>query len=116
MSAACRCPHCGAPTYHRDRPDAAIETVVHLVAEDFGVRPSDIIAERRGNRKTILAREVAAYLSSVVLDRSAGRVAPVFRRHRSTIDHSLKAIEDRRDDPVFDARLQRLEERLQAAA
>lgn len=91
----------------------SIAMVVRVVAGELGVDAAEIISAERGRRRVVLARQVAAYLCAVSLARaSATRLAPAFRRHRSTIDHALRAIEDRRDDPTFDERLCRLEERL----
>lgn len=97
------------------RAAEAAKKAIGIVARAFRVPPTTLVAETRGGRSIVLARQLAAYLCAVSLGGvSATRTARAMRLHRSTIDHALRAIEDRRDDPVFDERLSRMEMRLQA--
>jgi hypothetical protein len=52
-----------------------------------------------------------AYLACVTLELGKRAVGEAIRRHRTTIGHALAEVEDRRDDPVYDAWLGTLEER-----
>jgi predicted transcriptional regulator len=96
--------------------NGAIKAVVTAVAAELGVDRAIIVAEPRGDSRTVLARQVAEYLAVTALNWSATRVAPFFQRHRSTVDHTLREIEDRRDDPAFDAILTRLTDRIAPVA
>lgn len=92
-----------------------IVAAILLVAAELGVDPAAIVARPHGSDAVVLARQMAAYLCAVSLEiASATKLAPAFSRHRSTIDRARQLIEDRRDDPVFDERLSRMEMRLQA--
>jgi len=37
------------------------------------------------------------------------RIAEVFERHYTTVSHACRLVEQQRDDPVFDAKLLKLE-------
>lgn len=63
---------------------------------------------RGGSQQVSLARRIALYIATTMADvpaRSLGLAAGV---HRSTISHHLEAVEDLRDDPVFDAKIDEL--------
>jgi hypothetical protein len=74
-----------------------------------------IAAATRGSARSALARQVAMYLCHVAGGLSLSRVAEVFGRDRSTIAYACHAIEDRRDDPDFDAWIACLEQAMRAA-
>lgn len=87
----------------------------HAVAYAFGQRPQAIEAPTRGARAVAFARQTAMYLAHVSFGMSLSRVATAFGRDRSTVAHACQVIEDRRDEPVFDARVEQLEAFLRAA-
>lgn len=89
-----------------------VVAAIALVATDFGVDPHAIPG--RGRRVAIvgLARRVAIYLCSVGLDMTPRRVAAAFQCHHSTIELGLGLVEDWRDNPAFDGRMDRLTARL----
>ena len=61
-------------------------------------------AMRKGSRRSmrmVQARHVAAYLMHVELGLSQAATARVLGRHRSTVNNSLRQVEDGRDDPVL---------------
>lgn len=58
------------------------------------------------------SRQLAMYLAHVVLGLTQGQVARGFRRDRRTVAHACRCIEERRDDPAFDAHVAGLEARL----
>lgn len=84
----------------------AIEPAVAAV---FEVEVSDLHGETRGSRRAAFARQVAMYLAHVALGLSLTEVGAIFSRDRTTVAHACAMIEDERDDPVFDARLEQLE-------
>ena len=50
------------------------------------------------------------YLAHVVLGLTYKEVGLLFRRHRTTAAYACQLVEDRRDDPDVDLRLQMLED------
>ena len=100
-------------------PDQMDESRARLtreaVAFAFGIRPEDIDAPTRGASHIALARQVAMYLAHISFDLSLSRVALAFGRDRTTASHACHVVEDRRDDPDFDASLDRLESFLRSA-
>lgn len=98
------------------RPGDVYDRVLATVAGACGTTVGGLAsAERRGAREA-LARHVAIYLLSVVFERPACEIAARFRRHRTIVRYACGRVEDRRDDPAFDRRLRRLEQRLTARA
>ncbi len=49
------------------------------------------------------------YLAHVVTGLNYNEVARLFRRHRTTVAYAIRLVEDLRDDPAIDARLDILE-------
>ncbi len=75
----------------------------------FGLAPGAIFGRTRGSAQNALARQVAMYLSHVALGATLTETARRFGRDRTTVAHACRQIEDRRDDPGFDALLTALE-------
>ncbi|GGE95013.1 hypothetical protein H1W37_04500 [Stappia taiwanensis] len=96
----------GAGAEHR----GAELIVTACVMSAFGVTQEDIDRRSRGPARTALARQVSMYLHHVVLERTLTSVAQTFGRDRTTVAHACRVIEDRRDDPEFEATLSALEE------
>jgi transposase len=106
-----------APKLYRVRIPGSDEAtplgiVTAFVARDRRIDPALIRGRSRGSRDVVDARQLAEYLCVTHLDRPSSQVAPHFGRHRSTVDHALQAMEDRREDPAIDAWLDRLVARL----
>ena len=84
--------------------------VVELaVSRVYQISVEELLAPSRGPAPTALARQVAMYLARVVGGLRFDDVGRVFRRDRTTVAHACTVIENRRDDPVFDMTLDRLE-------
>lgn len=62
------------------------------------------------------ARQIAMYLTHVSFGVTLSEVGRVFGRDRTTASHACHVIEDRREDEVFDACLQRIEAALTGLA
>ncbi|MCB4768955.1 chromosomal replication initiator DnaA [Ancylobacter sp. Lp-2] len=86
-----------------------------LAAENAGVPLHDLLQTRRGRRASASARALAMYLAHVGLGETMGRVARDFRRHRSTVAHACRQIEERREDRRCDDWIDGLERRLRRA-
>jgi len=102
--------------YHRRAQDEARARLARtLVAYTLGVPEQDMDALTRRNARVAFGRQVAMYLAHISFELSLSRVAMAFGRDRTTVSHACHLVEDRRDDPVFDAQLEDLESLLRAA-
>jgi chromosomal replication initiation ATPase DnaA len=84
----------------------AIESAVAAV---FEVGIEELRAPTRGSARAAFARQVAMYLAHVGCGVSLTEVGRLFERDRTTVAHACSLIEDKRDDPDFDYRLDHLE-------
>lgn len=82
--------------------------VALLVADALQVAPQSVVAATRGPRANAHARQAAMYLAHVALGISLTAVGLVFGRDHSTVAHGCQRVEDRRDDPAFDALISEL--------
>lgn len=87
----------------------AFARILYVISDREGVAPSDLLAASRGRARIAAARQLAMYLCHVGAGRSLTDVGLFFGRDRTTVAHACRLIEDRRDDPVFDGRLDELE-------
>jgi hypothetical protein len=84
----------------------AIESAVAAV---FEVGIEELRAPTRRSARAAFARQVAMYLAHVGRGVSMTKVGRLFERDRTTVAHACGLIEDKRDDPDFDYRLDHLE-------
>jgi chromosomal replication initiation ATPase DnaA len=84
----------------------AIESAVAAV---FEVGVEELRGKTRGSARTAFARQVAMYLAHVGCGVSLTEVGHLFDRDRTTVAHACSLVEDKRDDPDFDYRLNHLE-------
>lgn len=82
--------------------------LAELVAVERGVRLKALFQPDRGQAEIALARQLAMYLMHVEYGRLYADVGRFFGRDRTTVSHACAHIEDLRDDPAFDAMLERL--------
>jgi hypothetical protein len=94
------------PAEHRQ----AFRAAVRAAATAFGVAPA-AIAQPRGHVAR-RARRLAAYLTMTAADVPLSCAARLAGCGRGTLYQAVAQIEDRRDDPVFDAFVTSLEERI----
>ncbi|MEZ5829261.1 MAG: helix-turn-helix domain-containing protein [Hyphomicrobiales bacterium] len=80
-----------------------------VVAAVFEVEIHDLCATTRRSPRAAFARQVAMYLAHVVCGLSLTEVGALFARDRTTVAHACEVVEDRRDDPELDGRLEHLE-------
>lgn len=85
------------------------EAIDPAVAAVFGVEIGDLGAATRGSPRAAFARQVAMYLANVVCGLSLSEVGALFGRDRTTVAHACHVVEDGRDDPELDRRLDYLE-------
>lgn len=94
----------------RSRDDRArISVIQQAVAYVFDIPVDEISAPTRRSARASMARQVAMYLAHVGLEMSLSRVGLAFGRDRTTAAYACHRVEDRRDDPEFDAKLDELE-------
>lgn len=93
----------------------ACDRVIALVAREKRVPIRLMRHKSRCRAPTAQARQLAMYLSHVVLGRSLTEIAGAFGRDRTTVSYACALIEDRRDDPLFDEEVSALERRLETA-
>lgn len=98
------------------RPRASAEEtarvrIVHaLVEEMFELACEGRLAPAEArSRARCHSRQIAMYLCRVVLSMRYRAIAGVFGRERSTAIHGCAMVEDRRDDKVYDAFVDRCE-------
>jgi chromosomal replication initiation ATPase DnaA len=75
----------------------------------FEVDIDQLRAPTRGSARTAFARQVAMYLAHVACGVTLTEVGNLFERDRTTVAHACGVVEDRRDDPELDCRLEHLE-------
>lgn len=97
-------------------PPLTILQVSAAVASAFGVPLGGILQPRRAAPRVARARQAAAYLAHVAGGLTIPEVAQGLGRDRTTIIHACGMVEDRRDDPRFDAAIGCLERAMRLAA
>jgi chromosomal replication initiation ATPase DnaA len=68
----------------------------------------------RGSPRAAFARQVAMYLAHISLGASLTEIGSLFERDRTTVAHACALVEDRRDDPELDSKLDYLEQAVSA--
>jgi len=91
------------------------ELIQKIVAESFGVKPSDLKSKRR-TRTVVLPRQVAMYLCRQLAGSSLPEIGNFFGgKDHSTVIHSCKVIEEKREkDPDLKARIEVLIKQLRS--
>jgi len=92
----------------------ACDDVIALIARARQVPIRLLTHPSRCRHETARARQLAMYLSHVVLGRSLTEIGDAFGRDRTTVAHACAVIEDLRDDRQFDAEVTALEHQLEA--
>ncbi len=82
---------------------------VKLSADRYEVTVEDLSAHTRRSPQVARARQVAMYLAHVAFGVPLAEVGTCFGRDRTTVSYACHRIEDRRDDPGFDADLLEME-------
>lgn len=99
----------------RRRDNASARLAAGMASFALDVPLDEILKDTRGAQDAAFARQVAMYLCHVAFELSLSRVAIAFGRDRSTVAHACHAIEDRRDEPMFDGWIGALETALRDA-
>lgn len=94
------------------REEAAFELcecMTDIAAELFNVSSKDIRRAGRSALSVVRVRQIAMYVTHVVLGLSLSDVGRGFGRDRTTVQHACQVIENMRDDAEFDAVIARIE-------
>ena len=91
-------------------------TARRLVAAEFGVAESELARSARCARPVAFARQAAMYMAHVAYQLSYAEVARAFGRERTTVAYACAVVEDARDDPALEARLDKVERRMRDLA
>ncbi|MGD9925198.1 MAG: helix-turn-helix domain-containing protein [Pseudorhodoplanes sp.] len=75
----------------------------------FDVDRNELGAATRGRGVVALARQTGMYLARVAFGMKLTDAGHLFGRDRTTASHACRLVEDRRDDPGFDALLSAIE-------
>ena len=89
--------------------DSLAAQIVGRVARAHGLTVRRLLSRTRGGAEMSGARQLAMYLLHVGMGRPQDAVGLIFRRHPSTVSHACHIVEDRRDDPAFDAEVSEFE-------
>lgn len=87
--------------------------VAELVANHHDIAMPMILNTSRCKKGVARARQLAMYLSHIMLGESLTAVGQAFGRDRTTVSYACALIEDMRDDPAFDAEVSGLEAALE---
>jgi chromosomal replication initiation ATPase DnaA len=101
-------------TRRRHAGPRGCDHVIALVARQKNVPLAMLKNERRNRLPIARARQLAMYLSHVVLGRTLMEIGEVFGRDRTTVSYACALIEDMRDDPQFDDEVSGLERQIEA--
>lgn len=89
--------------------DTSAFAAITLVAAVTGTSLETLVNASRGSRRVCSARHLAMYLVHVAVGRQYLQVARLFGRDRTTVQAACARVEDRREDPAFDAHVSMLE-------
>lgn len=97
------------PTRRRSSGSCNCDDVIALVAKKKNL-PLRTLMHRTRRPAVARARQLAMYLSHVMLGKTLVQVGQAFGRDRTTVSYACALMEDLRDDPAFDAEVTDLEE------
>ena|SRR6218665_1797795 len=98
----------------RGVPRYACNDAIALVARQKKLPIRLLTHKSRSRLPVARARQLAMYLSHVVLGRSLIEIGEAFGRDRTTVSYACALIEDMRDDPRFDDEVSAMERQLEA--
>ncbi|MCX7304514.1 MAG: chromosomal replication initiator DnaA [Hyphomicrobiales bacterium] len=92
----------GRPGTREERALELCEAMIDIAAALFNVAGKDIRQPGRSSLGVSRVRQVAMYVSHVVLKLNMSDIGRAFGRDRTTVVHACHLIEDLRDDRDFD--------------
>ncbi len=103
-----------APVHRKSGAARTCDPVIALVSNQKHVPTQLLTHSSRGHLPAARARQLAMYLSHVVLGRTLTEIGHAFGRDRTTVSYACALIEDMRDDPAFDEEVTQFEQRLES--
>ena len=103
----------GGSALPRQARSHSYDDVIALVARQKALPIRMLVHPRRSSKPVARARQLAMYLSHVMLGRNLQEVGDAFGRDRTTISYACALIEDMRDDPRFDEEVSALESQIE---
>ncbi len=98
-----------------DRHVALCERMIDIAAAFFAVDSRDVRDLARSSSEVARVRQVAMYVTHVVLGLRLTDIGRGFGRNRSTVMHACHLVEEMRDDADFERIVQRFEAIARAA-
>jgi chromosomal replication initiation ATPase DnaA len=98
-----------------ERNIALCDRMIDIAGAVYCVPTRELRATARSTQEIARIRQIAMYVSHVVLGMSMTDVGKGYGRDRTTVLHACHLVEDLRDDCDFDALVQRLETVARAA-
>jgi chromosomal replication initiation ATPase DnaA len=96
-------------TSNRDDDPVRMRLCLAATALEFGMDDQDIATPKRRGPLVDLARQVAMRLAHTSFGMTHTRIGALIGRDRTTVRHGCDVVEDECDDPIFAARIERLE-------
>ena len=85
------------------------EALIDMLSAYFGVSGTELRSAMRCRREVAQVRQLGMYLAHTSFGMVMGEVAVGFSRERTTVMYACHLVEDRRDDPDYDAVVSALE-------
>jgi len=104
-----------SPARRRSRSRRGCDNVIALVAQKKNLSIRSLTHAGRGRLPIARARQLAMYLSHVVLGHTLMEIGNIFGRDRTTVSYACALIEDMRDNRQFDEEVTALERQIEAA-
>jgi chromosomal replication initiation ATPase DnaA len=89
--------------------DPAALALIRTIALRRRIPLCHLLGDKRGILAAAEARQLAMYLLHVLLGRPQDAVGELLGRERSTVSYACHLMEDKRDDPVFEAEIALIE-------
>lgn len=108
--------HAAITRRNRILPGGMLTLTVKLAATVSGVASEAVVSAGRRSARASAARQLAMYLAHTSFGLPLSAVGHCFGRDRTTAAHACRRVEERRDDPAFDAELIEIERLLALVA
>ncbi|TPF76313.1 hypothetical protein FHY56_05310 [Brucella gallinifaecis] len=79
------------------------EALIDVLSVYFGVSGTELRSPMRCRREVARVRQLGMYLAHTLFGMMMNEVAAGFSRDRTTVMYACHLVEDRRDDPEYDA-------------
>ena len=92
------------------RNSMLMQFINQMVAVAFEMKSEDLFATHRGDARTSRARQISMYLMNTGLGSTFMDIGKFYNRDRTTVRHACAVIEELRDIPQFDDRMEAFEQ------